>query len=175
MACNPCPCGNYHGQHARNRCECLEPARKHYRAKITGPITDRVDITRHVEPAMPHERDDRFARRETSDDVRRRVAGARARQHERFADRSWRLNSQAPGPILQRDWPLAPELQQRLDDEVFRGRLSRRGATRVHRLAWTIADLDGVDAPGFAQLDGAVRLRTGEPLLDAHLRRRAAG
>jgi magnesium chelatase family protein len=77
--------------------------------------------------------------------------------------------------VLQREWPLAPELQHKVDDEIFRGRLTRRGATRVHRLAWTIADLDGVDAPGFAQLDAAIRLRSGEPLLDAHLRRRAAG
>ena len=51
--------------------------------------------------------------------------------------------------------------------------LTRRGATRVHRLAWTIADLDEVDAPGFAQLEAALRLRTGEPLLDASLRRAA--
>ncbi len=175
MACNPCPCGNYHPQHSRNRCECLEPARKHYRARITGPITDRVDLTRQVEPVLPHERNDRFAIRESSEQVRARVSAARARQHERYADRSWRLNSQAPGPVLHREWPLAAELQQQVDDAVFRGRLTRRGATRVHRLAWTIADLDGVDSPGFAQLDAAVRLRTAEPLLDAHLQRRAAG
>jgi magnesium chelatase family protein len=175
MACNPCPCGNYHPRVDRSRCDCLEPARRHYRAKITGPITDRVDITRYVEPAPPHERDDRFALRESSAEVMRRVAAARVRQHERYADRSWRLNSQAPGPVLHREWPLAPELQQRLDDEIFRGRLTRRGATRVHRLAWTITDLDDVESPGHAQLDAALRLRAGDPLLDRHLRPRLAG
>ena len=175
MACNPCPCGNYHPLASRNTCDCLEQARKHYRARITGPITDRVDITRHVEPASPHERNDRFARRETSEQVRGRVTEARVRQRRRYADRSWRLNSQAPGPVLQREWPLAPELQQKVDEEIYAGRLTRRGATRVHRLAWTIADLDRVDAPGFAQLDAALRLRSGDPLLDASLRRRAAG
>ena len=175
MACNPCPCGNFHPLQSRNTCDCLEPARKHYRARITGPITDRVDITRHVEPASPHERNDRFAARETSELVRGRVTEARVRQRRRYADRSWRLNSQAPGPVLQREWPLAPELQQRVDGEIYAGRLTRRGATRVHRLAWTIADLDRVDAPGFAQLDAALRLRSGDPLLDASLRRRVAG
>ena len=175
MACNPCPCGNFHPLQSRNTCDCLEPARKHYRARITGPITDRVDITRHVEPASPHERNDRFAARETSELVRGRVTEARVRQRRRYADRSWRLNSQAPGPVLQREWPLAPELQQRVDEEIYAGRLTRRGATRVHRLAWTIADLDRVDAPGFAQLDAALRLRSGDPLLDASLRRRVAG
>ena len=86
-----------------------------------------------------------------------------------------RLNSQAPGPVLQREWPLAAELQQKVDDEIYAGRLTRRGATRVHRLAWTIADLDQVEVPGFTQLDTALRLRLGLPLLDASLRRRAAG
>jgi magnesium chelatase family protein len=175
MACNPCPCGNYHPRADRNHCECLEPARKHYRAKITGPITDRVDITRNVEPASPHERNDRFAPRETSHEVRQRVTAARLRQHERYAHRSWRLNSQAPGPVLQREWPLGAELQQKVDDEIYAGRLTRRGATRVHRLAWTIADLDQLEAPGYAQLDAALRLRSGAPLLDASVRRRAAG
>jgi magnesium chelatase family protein len=175
MACNPCPCGNYHPRADRNHCECVERARKHYRAKITGPITDRVDITRNVEPASPHERDDRFAPRETSHEVRQRVTAARRRQHERYADRSWRLNSQAPGPVLQREWPLGAELQQRVDDEIYAGRLTRRGATRVHRLSWTIADLDQVAAPGHAQLDAAFRLRSGAPLLDASLHRKAVG
>ena len=80
---------------------------------------------------------DRFAPRETSAVVRARVSDARLRQLERYADRSWRLNSQAPGPVLQREWPLAAELQQKVDDEIYAGRLTRRGATRVHRLAWT--------------------------------------
>jgi hypothetical protein len=43
----------------------------------------------------------------------------------------------------------------------------------VHRLAWTLADLDEVAKPGSTQLDCALRLRLGEPLLDASLRRRA--
>jgi magnesium chelatase family protein len=173
MACNPCPCGNFHARAKQNRCDCLEAARRQYRAKITGPITDRVDITRYVEPVSTDERNDRFAPHESSAAVRSRVTAARQRQGERFAGRSWRLNSQAPGPVLAREWPLAPELQQRIGQEIVGGRLTRRGATRVHRLAWTIADLDEVDAPGFTQLECALRLRVGEPLLEASLRRRA--
>jgi magnesium chelatase family protein len=34
----------------------------------------------------------------------------------------------------------------------------------VHRLAWTLADLAGVDRPGPAELEVALRLRTGQPL-----------
>ncbi|MFP5354697.1 MAG: ATP-binding protein, partial [Gemmatimonadota bacterium] len=56
----------------------------------------------------------------------------------------WRLNSEVPGAVLRERWPLQPEGALLLDDQVFAGRLTRRGATRVHRLAWTVADLRGV-------------------------------
>jgi magnesium chelatase family protein len=35
----------------------------------------------------------------------------------------------------------------------------------VHRLAWTVADLRGADRPGVAEVDTALRLRSGEPLM----------
>jgi magnesium chelatase family protein len=40
----------------------------------------------------------------------------------------------------------------------------------VHRLAWTVADLAGVDRPGVAEAQVALRLRSGQPLLAATLR-----
>jgi magnesium chelatase family protein len=52
-----------------------------------------------------------------------------------------------------------------VDDRVYAGSLTRRGATRVHRLAWTVADLRGVEEPGMHEVDTALRLRSGEPLL----------
>ena len=52
-----------------------------------------------------------------------------------------------------------------LQARVYAGALTHRGATRVHRLAWTVADLRQVHRPGLDELDVAVRLRTGEPLL----------
>jgi magnesium chelatase family protein len=70
-----------------------------------------------------------------------------------------------PGPVLRARWPLDDDALLRLDEQVYAGRLTRRGATRVHRLAWTVADLAGLERPGAAELDVALRLRTGEPLL----------
>jgi magnesium chelatase family protein len=60
-----------------------------------------------------------------------------------------------------------------VDDAVYGGRLSQRGATRVHRLAWTLADLGGLDRPGVPEVEVALLLRTGEPLPLATLERRA--
>ena len=171
LACNPCPCGDYHPDARENRCVCSEVRRRDYRRKLTGPIVDRIDITRHILPVRPHEARDPFARPEPSASVRRRVEAARARQASRFAGEPWRVNAQIPGPLLRQRWPLSDSALLLLDDEIYSGRLSRRGATRVHRLAWTVADLRGVERPEVDELDVALRLRTGQPLRLATLDR----
>jgi magnesium chelatase family protein len=47
---------------------------------------------------------------------------------------------------------------------VYGGLLTRRGATRVHRVAWSVADLRGVPIPGDDELEIALRLRRATPL-----------
>lgn len=165
LACNPCPCGDYHPTATECRCTCTEAARRHYRRKLAGPVIDRIDITRHVQPVRPHEAHDPLARPESTAQVRARVLGARTRQRARYRATPWRLNADVPGPALRSRWPLADGALERLDAQVYDGRLTRRGATRVHRLAWTVADLAAVEVPGESELDTALRLRTGEPLL----------
>lgn len=170
VASNPCPCGDYHPDARQNHCTCTEVRRRDYRGRITGPLADRIDITRHIAQFRPHDRDP-LAVPESSAAIRSRVELARLRQEVRYTGRSWRLNAQAPGPLLREDWPLTDAAQRLVDDRLYAGRLSRRGATRVHRLAWTIADLCGVDRPDVAEADTALRLRSGEPLLLAALTR----
>jgi magnesium chelatase family protein len=165
LACNPCPCGDYHPAAAESRCTCTETARRHYRRKLAGPVIDRIDITRHVQPVRPHEAHDPLARPESTAEVRARVVEARARQRQRYRETSWRLNADVPGPALRSRWPLGSDALRLLDMQVYDGRLTRRGATRVHRLAWTVADLAGVEMPGETELDTALRLRAGEPLM----------
>ena len=164
IACNPCPCGEYHPAQRDHRCSCTEVRRRDYRKKISGPIADRIDITRHVEPVRPHEMHDPLATPESSAEVRSRVVAARERQAERYAGTPWRLNADVPGPVLRERFPLSEQAQQRLDTELYAGSLTRRGATRVHRLAWTVTDLRGLPHPGLTELDTALRLRSGRPL-----------
>lgn len=164
LACNPCPCGDYHPTNRDNACTCSEVKRREYRKKISGPIADRIDITRHVEPVRAHEMADRLARPEPSASIRARVAAARDRQTQRYAATPWRLNADVPGPVLRERWPLTDEADTDLTEEVYAGRLTRRGSTRVHRLAWTVADLSGADQPGARELGVALCLRTGVPL-----------
>ncbi len=163
FACNPCRCGAYHPYSPRPPVPCSERARRDYRAKISGPIADRIDITRFVEPATS---DDLlpFERRESSADIRVRVEAARERQRRRYAGLPWRLNVHAPGPLLREQWPLTESAMTRLDGEVYAGKLTRRGAVRVHRVAWSVADLSGAERPGSRELDLALRLRRADPL-----------
>jgi magnesium chelatase family protein len=172
LAANPCPCGNYHPNPGENQCVCKEQQRRDYRTRVAGPVTDRIDITRNLSPLRQHEGRDRFAVNEPSRAVRARVEQARLRQAARYSGCGWRLNGQAPGPVLAERWPLADEARRLVDDRVYDGQLSRRGAVRVHRIAWTVADLAGVDRPGLVEVEAAVRLRTGEPMLVATLERR---
>ncbi|WP_134767395.1 YifB family Mg chelatase-like AAA ATPase [Nocardioides sp. 1609] len=179
LACNPCPCGDYSDDRGQNRCSCRAVELRDYRRKMRAPIADRLDISRHVGPLRPHDHD-RFSRVESSAEVRERVAAARGRQAERYAGCGWRLNSQVPGPVLRDRWPLPERAQRLVDDRLYDGRLSSRGAVRVHRLAWTIADLrsattGGDVQPGRDEVDVALRLRTGDVLMVQTLERRAVG
>jgi magnesium chelatase family protein len=174
LACNPCACGAYHPHNRDNACTCDEAKRRHYRSKISGPIADRIDITRFVDPARPHEQHDPLDAPEPSAAVRERVTVARERQRVRYAGSPWRVNGDVPGPVLREEWPLEPAAARALDTAVYGGGLTRRGATRVHRVAWSVADLRGLDRPGPDELEVALRLRKGTPLDLGMLARGAA-
>ena len=175
LAANPCPCGDYHPDARASKCQCKEVVRRAYRDRVTGPLADRIDINRHVAPARPHAARDVFAPPEPSDAIRARVEAARLRQDVRYRGCAWRLNGQVPGPVLSDRWPLPGDAQRLVADALYDGGLSRRGATRVHRLAWTVADLQGHSEPTALDVDTALRLRSGQPLLLATLDRRVAG
>jgi magnesium chelatase family protein len=119
----------------------------------------------------PWEADDPLSDPEPSSSVRARVTAARERQHERYAGTPWRLNADVPGPELAASWPLTDAGRALLERQLYDARLTRRGATRVHRLAWTIADLAGDDVPAADAVALALRLRNGDPLTEAQVQR----
>src|SRR4051794_486207 len=174
MACNPCPCGEYAPTLAGNKCTCTQQQRHHYSRRVTGPVHDRIDILRHVLPPSKEHPPLPGERRESSTEARERVAAARRRQHVRYAGREWRLDPPGPRAPLGREWAPPRAGRARLDREVLAGRLSRRGAVRVHRLAWTVADLRGAEGPSVRDVDTGLRLRLGEPLVDAVVARRVS-
>lgn len=175
LACNPCPCGDYTPLSRDHRCTCTEVQRRRYRARMSAPILDRIDITRHIQPVRREELGDPLARPESTAEIRARVTRARERQRERYAGTPWRLNADVPGPELSQRWPLEAQAQRDLERWLYDGRLTHRGATRVQRLAWSVADANEVDRPGAREVDAAVRLRLGQPLPLSALRQEALG
>ncbi|NIR32921.1 MAG: YifB family Mg chelatase-like AAA ATPase, partial [Desulfuromonadales bacterium] len=84
-AMNPCPCG--HLGDPRRRCRCTPRMVQRYRAKVSGPLLDRIDL--HIE-VPPVEAPDLLAPGdgEPSAAVAARVEAARERQRERFRGRA---------------------------------------------------------------------------------------
>src|SRR6185436_5765758 len=131
IACNPCPCGEFHPSNRDNRCTCTELRRREDRKKLSGPVVDRIDIVRHIEPVSPYEARDPLARPEPTAPIRERVTAARERQARRYDETPWRLNADVPGPKLLSHFPLTDAGARLLDDRVFGGALTGRGGTRV--------------------------------------------
>ena len=171
LACNPCPCGEFSADARLSRCTCAEVKRRNYRDRMSGPVTDRIDIVRHIVAVKPWEATDPLSCPESSTAVRERVTAARLRQQERYSGTPWRVNADVPGPELAAAWPLTDSARGLLERQLYDGRLTRRGATRVHRLAWTVSDLWGLERPGVAATELALRLRTGDPLTDEQVQR----
>jgi magnesium chelatase family protein len=153
-AMNPCPCG-YLG-HPGGRCRCTPDQVARYRAKLSGPLLDRIDL--HVEvPAVPQEELLAMAPGEPSATVRARVGTARARQ----LDRQGKPNAELGTKELDRLCRPDPAGETLLKQAIVRLGLSARAYHRVLKLARTIADLAGADSIAAAHVAEAVGYRRG--------------
>jgi magnesium chelatase family protein len=163
LASNPCPCGKFTGKGLH--CICSPIVRQRYAQRLSGPIRDRIDIVQTVEQVSRAEMTADRSSVESSETVRARVEEARARQACRYQDTPWTLNAQVPGHILRRTWPAEPGSMPLVDNQLTGGLLTARGADRVLRIAWSIADLAGRDRPTRDDVMVALTLRLGhEPV-----------
>ncbi|MCI0482410.1 MAG: YifB family Mg chelatase-like AAA ATPase, partial [Candidatus Dadabacteria bacterium] len=90
-AMNPCPCG-YHGD-PQKECTCSPIQIQKYRAKVSGPLLDRIDIHIEVPPVRYKELADE-AGGEGSFPIKSRVNMAREIQKARFKRSKIHSNSQ---------------------------------------------------------------------------------
>lgn len=157
LAANPCPCGWASGKGLR--CRCSPKALRAYASKLSGPLLDRVDIRVDV-AAVPRAQLLGGRTGEASATVAARVAAARRAQAERWRGTPWRTNAEVDGPWL-RDYTrrIDPQLLAPLRSVSDTPELSMRGVDRVVRVAWTLADLQGLARPGPAEIGAAVTLR----------------
>ncbi len=133
-AMNPCPCG-YFG-HYNGKCRCTPDQIARYRARISGPLLDRIDIQIEV-AAVPQDDLLKQAGGESSSDIRERVDAARKRALLRQGKPNAQLSVTEIDELCAPDAPGAALLRQAMTHLD----LSARAYHRVLKLARTIADL----------------------------------
>ncbi len=133
-AMNPCPCG-YLG-HSSGRCRCSTDDVARYRARLSGPLLDRIDM--HVEvPCLPAAELLCAPCGESSQTVRERVLTSR----DRALQRQSVPNAALEGPAIDQHCALDAAGRTMLSAAIERLSLSARAVPRVLKLARTIADL----------------------------------
>ena len=154
-AMNPCPCG-YLG-HFNNKCRCTPDQVSRYKAKISGPLLDRIDLIITV-PALKEDELTSASASENSDSIRQRVEHARQIQLNRQGKANFVLGS------LEIDTHCAPDEAglTLLKTAISKLNLSARAYHRILKVARTIADLSNEAAIKPAHIAEAVQYRRGE-------------
>ena len=154
-AMNPCPCG--HLGDPSYACRCPPPLVDRYRARISGPFLDRIDL--HVEVPAVKLKELRSSAGESSQAVARRVAAARAVQLDRFGQVETPHNAAMPAESLSRFCALDAAGRALLDAAFDKLGFSARAHERVLKVARTIADLAGSDSIRSTHLAEAIQYR----------------
>jgi magnesium chelatase family protein len=133
-AMNPCPCG-YLG-HYNNKCRCSPDQVSRYKAKISGPLLDRIDMLIEV-PALKEDELTSASTAETSLTIKARVERARTTQLDRQGKANDALGSLEIEALCQPDEAGVTLLKT----AISRLNLSARAYHRTLKVARTIADL----------------------------------
>jgi len=156
-ATHPCPCG-FHGDPTKE-CTCSTLQVQRYRARISGPLLDRIDIQVEV-PAVRYKELADQAAGDTSAAIRGRVDRARELQLARFKGRKIFCNAQMNARDLKRFCRPDARAEKLLETAMLKLGLSARAYTRILKVARTIADLDGQPDISAAQVGEAIQYRS---------------
>ena len=157
-AMNPCPCG--HLGDGTDRCGCAPERLRAYRARVSGPLLDRIDVHVALSPVKVGSLQ-KSRGGESSESVRARVNAARDQAWERFQKRETSTPQNAM--LSLRDLERVAALDERgssaLALAVHSLGLSARAYTKVLRVARTIADLAGNTGVSTAHVAEAIGTR----------------
>ena len=156
-AMNPCPCG-YLGD-SKHECRCSPSQIQKYRARISGPLLDRIDL--HVEaPALSlaELRSDKAG--EPSNEMRSRVNAARTGQQRRFAGTKITANARMTHAQIRKHCTIDADLGDLLQQAMEQLSLSARAYDRILKVARTIADLAGIESIESNHLLEAIQYRS---------------
>lgn len=159
-AMNPCPCG-YLGDKEKH-CTCTEYQINRYRAKLSGPLLDRIDIQIDVPRLTTDELLNTNTEAESSVDIRKRVINARKIQKERYKEAGILTNSQLTADMVKKYCKIDESSKEILKLAVTKYQLSGRRYDRVLKLSRTIADLDNSEIITTKHITQALQYRFSE-------------
>ncbi len=154
---NPCPCGNYGS--SKRRCTCTPNDIRKYRARISGPLLDRIDIQVEVD-GVEYDALVSEANEEPSRVVKARADGARKIQRTRFEGSMAQTNAEMGERETREYCKLTKECDEVLKEAFERLHLSARARSRILKVARTIADLELSENITVEHLYEAVSYRT---------------
>ncbi len=158
-AMNPCPCG-FLGD-GEKKCTCSEYQIKQYRAKLSGPLLDRIDIIINVPRLNLDELTSSHSEQtETSAQIRERVINARNIQLDRYKNIGILTNSQLTPKLIKKFCPLDNDGLAIIKSAVQRFNLSARAYDRLLKLSRTIADLDNSENICASHVAQAIQYRS---------------
>ena len=136
---NPCPCGNYGSED--KECTCTPSQIVKYKAKISGPLLDRIDIQVQVDGVKYSELSSE-EETETSETVKKRVDRTRLIQKERFKNDGILTNADMGERQIKKYCVLSADCEKILRGAYERLGLSPRARSRIIKVARTIADME---------------------------------
>ena len=139
-AMNPCPCG-FFGD-SKRPCRCTPVEIRRYRARISGPLLDRIDM--HVDvPTVNTHAVTQPSDAELSDSVRMRVVKTRQIQASRYAGERVYCNAQLKPRHVRTYCEIKENIRAMIERAMDQLGLSARAFSRILKVARTIADLEG--------------------------------
>jgi magnesium chelatase family protein len=143
----------------KHECRCSPSQIIRYRARISGPLLDRIDI--HIEaPALSIRELQNDKPGESSAVIRARIQAARERQLARYAGTKLTSNARMSHAQVRAHVPLDTALSEMLQQAMEQLSLSARAYDRILKVARTIADLAGSDCIEQPHLLEAIQYRS---------------
>ena len=141
-AMNPCKCGYYPD---RTRCNCNDRDIRRYFDRISGPVTDRIDMCVRVTKSGYDEITGAGGTEISSKDMREAVNYCIDIQKERFKKECFRYNSEIPSQLVNKYCTMSQSAKILMKSAFSQYDMSARTYYKIIKIARTIADTEQSD------------------------------
>lgn len=137
-AMNPCPCGYLGDKH--KECTCSQTMIERYRARLSGPLLDRIDLIANVEN-VDYKDLLSMQEGEASESIRERVMQVHEIQKKRFEGEDILFNSQMTESLMKKFCKLDSDAEKVLESIMNKYNISARAYGKILKTARTVADM----------------------------------